>query len=256
MIILVISIVIIIYLYITTNYIRINKINNVSLNQQKLKYVHITDIHGKIKFINGRLSKLINQQKPDFVLFTGDMINKLSQLDKVINELNNIDCRVYIVLGNYERESYNSGKKEIHDFIKIENAVNAAENLTLLINKETLQTINGIKVSIYGFDNSIYGNESYSTNNKQYDYKILLAHSPTIISLISDKNIKYNHLLVGHTHGGQIRLGKIYRNEYSKYHIGDLYDDNGSIFTINKGIGTTRIPIRLNATPEIRCYKV
>ncbi|MTI65885.1 MAG: hypothetical protein FH753_04705 [Firmicutes bacterium] len=256
MIIYVIPIVIIIYLYITTNYIRINKINLVSLKKHKMKYLHITDIHGKLKFINGRLFKLVNQEKPDFVLLTGDMINKLSELDKVIKELNNIECRVYIVLGNYERESYNSGHKEIHDFIKIKNAINSAENLTLLINKEAVEVIDGIKVSIYGFDNSIYGNESYSTNSKQCDYKILLAHSPSIINLINDKNINYNHLLVGHTHGGQIRLGNIYRNEYSRFHTGDLLDDNGRIFTINKGIGTTRIPIRLNATPEIRCYKV
>lgn len=256
MIIFAIPIVIILYLYITTNYIRVNNINIIGGKRYNLKYIHITDIHGKLTFINGRLSKLINKEKPDFVLFTGDMISKLSQLDKVIQELNAIDCRVYMVLGNYERESYNNWHKESHDFRKIEQAIDTAENITLLINKEVIEITKGIKVSIYGFDNSTYGNESYSSDCKEYDYKILLAHSPNIIKLIYDKDINYNHLLVGHTHGGQIRLGKIISNEYSKFHIGDLYDDTGRIFTINKGVGTTRIPLRLNATPEIRCYRV
>ncbi|WP_066496144.1 metallophosphoesterase [Abyssisolibacter fermentans] len=249
-------VIVIIYFYISTNYIRINKINVASLRKYNLKYIHITDIHGKIRFINGRLSDLVNKEKPDFVLLTGDMISKLSELDKVISDLKKIKCRIYIVLGNYERECYNHGHKESFSLIQIEEAIKSANNLKLLINEDVIELINGIRICVYGFDNSSYGNEIYRSSDKKYDYRILLAHSPNIIKLIEDKGISYNHLLVGHTHGGQIRLGKIYKNAYSKFHIGDLYDNEGRIFTINKGIGTTRIPLRINATPEIRCYEI
>lgn len=238
------------YLYVSNNLLRINRVTlgQISSQHPPIKYIHITDIHGKIKFLNGSLSELINKEEVDFILLTGDLIHEFRDLDRVIEALKAIKVKIFVVLGNNERQCT--------AFNELCELISATENLTLLINEEVHIDLKGYKIGIYGFDNSLYGNERYHPSNETHDYKIILAHSPSIISFIENFNVTYNHLLVGHTHGGQIRIGNLPLTPYARFHVGDKFHEDGSIFSINKGIGTSRLPLRINATPEIRVYEV
>jgi hypothetical protein len=82
---------------------------------------------------------------------------------------------------------------------------------------------------------------------------ILLAHSPEIINNYKIKN--FDMILSGDTHGGQIcwpwgtpvwRKKELPPDWYSGFH-----DLNGQKMYISKGIGTSRLPIRLFCRPEI-----
>lgn len=87
---------------------------------------------------------------------------------------------------------------------------------------------------------------------------VVLAHSPNIISLMRREGITSDLLLTGHTHGGQIRLcGKaIGAGAYRHFHVGQKADETAGLFSISRGLGTTKLPIRLNCFPEITVYQI
>ena len=64
-------------------------------------------------------------------------------------------------------------------------------------------------------------------------------------------------MLAGHTHGGQIRI-PFYTEDFlpsygEKYVKGEYRLDNGNqtLLYVNSGLGTTKLPARLGAVPEL-----
>jgi len=222
----------------------------------ELNYIHISDLHNKLFYLNGRLSSIINKNKPKFVVATGDYSNNQRSLSKVIFELSKVKCEVYMILGNYEREEeqYLKSKRKISiDLLRQE--VGKYKNLHLLINESIEMQYGKSKIYFHGFDNSTYGNEKEIINYKkdENDYTILMAHSPNIINYIKKHNYDYNHLLVGHTHGKQVNIS-FNKTFYDKYHIGLKRVSEDQFFSISKGLGTVRIPLRVNSRPTINIY--
>ena len=220
------------------------------------KVVHITDLHGRITFLNGKLSRMVNQAKPDVVVITGDLANNLKRLPAVLTELAKISCpHVYFVPGNHEREQTVHFRKRKLTDQQYHQIMDSLRKLyvTVLENQHAIIDVNGSKILIHGFDNSVYGNEAYNEelNQIQFDYKIVLAHSPSIIHKLTQWRMEYNLLLVGHTHGGQVRLGQRAQGAYKDFHTGVKKMDHQRYFLINRGLGTVRLPFRLNCRPEL-----
>lgn len=134
-----------------------------------------------------------------------------------------------------------------------------AKQMVVLENKGVMLKKGNRQLLIYGFDNSTYGNERYLWQSSQEaDMTVVLAHSPNIISLMRQEGITSDLLLTGHTHGGQIRLwGKaIGGGAYRHFHVGQKPDKTAGLFSISRGLGTTKLPIRLNCFPEITVYQI
>jgi predicted MPP superfamily phosphohydrolase len=89
---------------------------------------------------------------------------------------------------------------------------------------------------------------------QSYDYVIMLAHSPSIVNLVQD--LPFDLLLVGHTHGGQIRFLNRTIGSYKHYHVGLRQLDKRRHFFINRGLGTVKIPIRMSCFPEFAVFKI
>jgi len=100
-----------------------------------------------------------------------------------------------------------------------------------------------------------YDNLSYAIKNiEEKDIpKILLAHSPEIIEDIAGQNIDL--ILAGHTHGGQIKIPFVrpfwVPTKYHGKYANGLFKINNSYLYVNRGVGTTFLPIRFNCPPEI-----
>lgn len=250
----------VVYLLINTYFIKLSKHEVKAHVSEAFIFVHISDIHGTLRFLNGRLSKVINRLSPDFAVITGDLTNQRRQLPGVLKELGRIRAAkgIFVVLGNYEGQEIRGLRKRNTDIADTIHQVRADENLTLLKNEHCIIDVNGTRVLLYGFDNSTYGKENYDSviDSLHYDYKILLAHSPSIIKYIDRNNIQGDQVLAGHTHGGQIDIpGRRHLGEYRDFHIG-VKQHNKSLFCISRGLGTAKIPVRLHCFPEISLYKV
>lgn len=261
---LVISIVVLVVIGIVihTQYIKIERysIRNKGI---KCRIAHISDVHGKIQYLNGSLSEILNKQKIDFLIVTGDLAENLNDRKKVLEELRRIEVskNTYVVLGNYEREERVGLKKRRLNITNEDYHNLNTDKFKILINEYDIYTddSNGKKILFYGFDNSIYGNEEYPKELRDCgdDINILFAHSPNIQRYIEVQEIPYDMLLVGHTHGNQIDIPclKNINRGYGKFHKGyKVVDDK--IYNISRGLGTSKLPIRINASPQITIFDI
>jgi predicted MPP superfamily phosphohydrolase len=84
-------------------------------------------------------------------------------------------------------------------------------------------------------------------------FPIVLSHVPDALPWAAAMN--WPLLLAGHTQGGQVRLpflGAITTDSsLGREYDGGLFQDGGTQLYINRGVGTTRIPFRFMAPPEV-----
>lgn len=222
-----------------------------------LKIIHFSDVHYgstvNAKYLK-EIVELINKQKPDIVIFTGDFLDKRFNLtDKEIesakNELNKIES----TLGNFAV----SGN---HDMVYPEDFKTIfSENFTLLENEEKLLYYKeSTPISLVGFSDALETKVNYEILEKENTYfRFILAHEPDEYDKI--KNYDFDILLSGHSHNGQARLpfiGAIYTPTGSKKYYENYYKlDNREIF-ISNGIGTSGIDVRFLSTPSINLYRI
>ena len=84
---------------------------------------------------------------------------------------------------------------------------------------------------------------------------ILLVHSVYPHDFERVVEVGIDLTLAGHTHGGQLSLESIRRGlclaRLETPYVSGWYEKSGRQVYVNRGIGTTMIPIRLGARPEI-----
>ena len=229
-----------------------------------LKIVHLSDIHyGSTineKELNNIVNK-INEIKPDIVVLTGDLIDdRLSfDKDKIINCLSKIEANLgkYAISGNHDLpiDDYNYIIKE--------------SGFTNLDNKYDLiyyKSNDPIVISGIGYDGEDVGIKTeqfdkYISELKADDvkpiYSILLIHEPDTVDNL-DLN-KYDLVLSGHSHGGQVRLpfiGAIYTPVGAKNYYDEYYKINNTDLYISSGLGTSMYKFRLFNKPSINFYRI
>ncbi|UKL00175.1 metallophosphoesterase [Brevibacillus brevis] len=249
----------IIFLAYHTTYVKTSTVKLTIPSVPPLTLVHLSDPHGRIRFWNGELHKLVNVHDPDLVMVTGDLTQHSGQLTRVLSELAKVKSRdgIFFVPGNYEREAGRLHKNVYSDAAYHSQKEAWEQVMKVLENESTVIEKGGRRIWIYGFDNSIYGNEQRPEQEiQQANMTIFLAHSPNIISLIYNEDLKADLLLSGHTHGGQIRLFNRTVGAYKHFHVGQKEDQSVGVFGISRGLGTSRLPIRLNCFPEITVYMI
>ncbi|HWH70958.1 MAG TPA: hypothetical protein VNT26_16335, partial [Candidatus Sulfotelmatobacter sp.] len=86
---------------------------------------------------------------------------------------------------------------------------------------------------------------------------ILLMHYPAWVQRLGTE--KYELILAGHSHGGQVRLpfyGAIYVPFLTEqYDMGLFQTARGPLY-VNPGLGWFPVPIRFNCRPEITVLEV
>lgn len=244
-----------------TLYVQTTRVHLTAKDMPALTLIHITDLHGRNRYLNGSLHRLVNRWKPDVIFVTGDLVQNGDQLASVMDEIAKLEAKqgIYFVPGNYEREEVRGWRKRKYSEAELEARKKQWQaRMTVLENEERLVKVGDALMRVYGFDNSTYGNERYRAKpgGTRADFTVLLAHSPNIISLIRQKEIPADLLLTGHTHGGQVRLfGKTF-GAYKHFHIGQKRDRLVGLFSISRGLGTSRLPLRLNCFPEITVHLI
>ena len=260
-ILLIIGLIIIYSRYIATTGIQIKEysvINNkIPESFKGFKVVHFSDLkYGSTtdqKYLKKLVNK-INELNPDIIIFTGDLVSsnyKLTDNDKkaIIENLNKLNPKIniYSIRGDNDiNETYNS--------IITQTKIIEINNLNKLIYYK-----GDTPIMLIGLDDSINGNQSldmafnYEENNY---YKILIAHEPDTYEKIKDKNIDL--FLAGHSLNGQVRLpfiGSIYTPTGAKKYYDSKYKIDNTEIYISDGLGTSKIPYRLNNRPSINLYR-
>lgn len=231
-----------------------------------LKIVHISDIHYGTTIKKKHLDKIIkeiNSLKPDLVFFLGDLIDyKLNskQHKEIVESFSKLEARLgkYAVSGNhdYYYKKWNElidemGFYNLNDtYVEVyDNSNNSIFLAGISDNLHSTKKIEDKSEAIFEYLNN--------TEPKNNIYNILLIHEPDYIEKIDYK--KFNLVLSGHSHNGQVRLpliGSIYTPEGSKKYFEEYYKIGNTDMYISNGLGTTLVPIRLFNDPSFNFYRM
>ncbi len=235
------------------------------------KITHISDIHSgsldnieKVKYG----IDLINQQKSDVILFTGDLVNnKSNELEKWkdIFKLMEAPFGKFSILGNHDYGDYYDWKskdEKINDFKKF---MDYQENMgfKLLMNESIYLEKNEEKIAILGSENWGRGfkkegdlDKMISKINKD-DFKILMTHDPSHWEeKVLNHKSRFQLTLSGHTHGMQfgIEIPGLIKWSPVKWRYkqwAGIYKKDKKILNVNRGFGYLAYPGRLGIYPEI-----
>ncbi|MGG1441511.1 metallophosphoesterase [Brevibacillus laterosporus] len=255
--------------------------------KRDLTIVQFSDTHVGPHFSLAQLKEvvtLINEQKPDLIMFTGDLLDRVrsfkeskDELIAILAELN-APLGKFAVYGNHDR---GGGGSEYYQQV-MEQA-----NFDLLVNDvRTISLANKKSITIAGLDDFLLGKpkveetleplqkgnqltrrkeqtQSNQLNNVTSPHSdtfvICLVHEPDVADRIV--NYPVDLQLSGHSHGGQVQvplLGSVVTPSLArKYREGlyEIHNENNTMkLYVNRGIGTTRLPIRLGSTPEISIF--
>ena len=212
---------------------------------------------------------LINSQKSDVILFTGDLVNNLA------NEVHNWKSLfatlqapdgVFSIMGNHDYGDYSSWETPEAKQQNLEHLFQLQKQMgwQLLLNKHCYLERNGEKIALIGVENWGHGRFSkYGDLNKAMegvnteDFKILMSHDPTHwqeVVLPENKDIQLT--LSGHTHGMQCGIEipgwlKWSPSQYIYKYWGGMYEEGGKYLNVNRGFGYHAFPGRLGVWPEI-----
>jgi uncharacterized protein len=249
------------------------KINFTELpsNFEGLRVVHISDLHlGSFKsrhHILDRAVKIINHLEPDFIFFTGDLVNNnawelkgwQTVLKKMVAKMGK-----YAVLGNHDYGDYSEWKSEKvkqSNFESIKYFFGKID-FKLLLNEAVSIEKNSQNMAIVGVEN--WGNPPF----KQYGdlkkalksvetvpFKILLSHDPSHWNEEVAEKTNISLTLSGHTHGMQaginIKSKKWSPIQYKYEHWAGLYERFNQYLYVTRGLGWMGFPGRLGMRPEI-----
>ncbi len=217
----------------------------------------ISDIHSSPFMLKEEMkeyARIVNDISSDMIVVDGDFVN--SNLDEVypfaeaFSDLT-APYGVYGVMGN-------------HDFYNANPELVAREvdecGIKLLRNDKAIIEKGGGQFYLFGVDDvgrarsvPVKLDEAMGVAPLNIP-KILLCHRPYYLEQAAERNIDI--VLSGHTHGGQVVLGRLgdvvvapaslaSRYVWGKYRFGKTQ------MYVSRGIGTVGLPIRLNCPPEI-----
>lgn len=239
-------------------------VNHVELGKKNertpLNVVQISDLQVSEYYETNRLDKVIekvNAQKPDILLFTGDLFDNYSkypeQMAPMIEKLKAFKANIgkYAVWGNHD---YGGGAVRVYEDVM------SAGGFTVLRNQgETLTLSDGRQVFLGGLDDSLLGNPSVSDTlayRQNYDYAITMTHEPDVADAFIGTDTQL--VLAGHSHGGQVWI-PFYpiKNVLAEKYTRGLYQlDAITQLYVNTGIGTTSIHARFGVIPEVTQFTI
>ncbi len=225
-----------------------------------LKIAHISDYHNrKTDVINKQIFNALEEQKPDLIFLTGDVIDKnKTDIDTAVNFCKKLCdyAPVYYVTGNHECNL------SIENQSQFDNMIAAFSDIGVNVlrqDKVSYITENGAKINIFGIDDQYFHCEFSSqvtqtsrelcnelTINKE-EFNILLAHQPEQLSVYAE--FGFDLVFSGHAHGGQVRVfnqGIIAPDQgfFPEYTSGEYVEGETTMF-LSRGIGNSVVPVRV-----------
>ena len=233
------------------------------------KIVHISDLH--LSTFDDSPERLdtfieeINQNCPDIVCFTGDMVTvgrseaepytdilkKISATRGVLSVLGNHDFMIYGFKRNSNREM---AVKELAEYQESVLGWNLLRNENTVVEAE-----DSSKITFLGVDNANFNNQGFPTIHRgdlkkameETDgFRILLTHDPSHwkAEVLPETDIPLT--LSGHTHSAQIKIFGWTPAKWSFNEISGRYDSGNQTLYINVGLGCTA-PFRIGVNPEV-----
>ncbi|MFS4416367.1 metallophosphoesterase [Maribacter sp. 2307ULW6-5] len=236
------------------------------------RLVQISDVHSGSFDNREKIAyavNLINEQKADVLLFTGDMVNNKAEemlpWKALFATLEAKDGK-FSVLGNHDYGDYIpwdtlEAKKANLEQLK---QIQADMGFDLLLNEHRYLERGGDRIALIGVEN--WGKGGFikvgdlgaaTSQIDPGDFKILMSHDPSHWEEKVLPDAQHYHLtLSGHTHGmqfgieipGWIKWSPV-KWRYKQW--AGIYEQKGEYLNVNRGFGFLGYPGRVGIWPEI-----
>jgi len=227
------------------------------------KILQFSDVHLGPEFTLKQLENLVekmNELHPDIVVLTGDLIDKFGSYSaekdeaKVILQKINAPLGKYAVFGNHDR----GGGGSVFYKKYMEEA-----GFSVLVNEvQKIKVGNGKYITISGLDDFLLGKPQIDATLKhvrQQDFNMLLVHEPDVVDKVACYPVDFQ--VSGHSHGGQVQIpfiGPLITTKLAESYVEGMYELEGKNkplhLYVNRGIGTTRMPVRFWSVPELSVF--
>ncbi len=233
------------------------------------KVVQFSDLH--IGSLNGNFNPLkkafgmINELKPDLLLFTGDMVNNIASeldgADEVMHVLEAKDGK-FSIMGNHDYGDYYYPKKSPEHAANLKRIKERQVELgfDLILNESRKIEKDGEFIDLIGVENwgkgwGSYGDLEKASANANGPFKILMSHDPSHWKHQVKEKTNIDLTLSGHTHGFQygiewlgIKLSPV-QLAYDTW--AGLYNAGKQYIYVNRGLGFIGFLGRVGIRPEI-----
>ena len=236
-----------------------------------LKIVQISDAHiGSFPRYHSSVKKaveMINNLKPDIILFTGDMVNNMADevegWDKIFAGMQ-AKIGKYSILGNHDYGDYigwPSMQAKEQNLEKLKQ-YHAKMGFDLLLNENRTIELNGEQIHVIGVENwgkppfVQYGDLAKATKGiPEGGFNLLLSHDPSHWDEQVIKQTNIDLTFSGHTHGMQFGIEipgiKWSPVKYKYPRWGGLYKEGIQYLYVNRGFGHIGFAGRVGMPPEI-----
>ncbi|MBL4649554.1 MAG: metallophosphoesterase [Aureispira sp.] len=219
--------------------------------------------------------KLLQEQKADVILFTGDLVNSFaSEIEPYLDDFKELTAPYgkFSVLGNHDYPMYKRmfddeehGQRNLAQIKEHHKTM----QFNLLLNESTKLEKEGEYIRLIGVEN--WGRSRHfpkagdldlaTADCEEKEFKVLMSHDPTHWADHVKSYDKHIHLtLSGHTHGFQMGIDlPMFKWSPIKYvyeHWAGLYEEAGKFLYVNRGFGFLLFAGRVGVFPEITVFEL
>jgi hypothetical protein len=241
-----------------------------------IKLAQISDIHSgsfyNKKAVLGGVEMLM-AQKPDFIFFTGDLVNNKATEMRDYQDLFakvKAPLGVYSTLGNHDYGNYENWPSEAAKQKNLEDLkkTHGLMGWDLLMNENRRLKVDGEEIGILGIENWGAGRfpkfgkmEEAIKNTDDLPVKLLLSHDPSHWRAeVLEKYPQIDMSFAGHTHGAQFGIESQYLKwspvQYIYEEWNGLYQEGKQQLYVNVGYGFLGYPGRVGILPEITIFEL
>lgn len=215
-----------------------------------LRVAHLSDFHLGVPSRGRRAVERavgwVADRQPDLVAVTGDLLSRPRGEQELLALLARLPAP-YIVLGNHDYAISRDPFSRPAELGRLEHG-------TLLVDDARVVELRGKRVELAGVDPRTWLQRKRSAfDDPGADLRILLCHFPGALDTVPAG--RWDLILAGHLHAGQIVLpygfGKLLLAHPGARYPEGVFERGGTTMHVSPGLGTTFVPFRFFARPEV-----
>jgi len=212
-----------------------------------LSILHVSDLHFIGTITRDFFEEILRrgqEMQSDLVVFTGDLLDEQHLTEWLPTTLGRLNAPLgcYFILGNHDWDlDPDATRRSLNDigWIDVADRYLTIDHL-------------GKKLLIAGTEYPWMGQNPDISTAQDADFRLLLSHTPD--NYYWAQKSRFDLMLSGHNHGGQIRppgIGPIYSPSiYGTRYSSGLFFEDPTLLYVTRGI-SGKEPIRYNCLPEL-----
>jgi predicted MPP superfamily phosphohydrolase len=217
-----------------------------------VRIAHLSDFHLGVPS-RGRAAveqavAWVAERRPDLVCLTGDLVSRRSG-EPLLRDLLGRLGPSFAVLGNHD---YGLSRDPFSEPVDLQ----VLPGARLLLNEAATVELRGRRVQVAGIDPRLYSAgraDAATLADPDADLRILLCHFPGVARKLPPGT--FDLVLAGHMHAGQIVLpypgGRLLLAHPRARESVGVYRFGTTALHVSPGLGTTFVPFRYFARPEV-----